>query len=106
MTNSHRTCSHAPTPAARAACRRERANAADALRAEYASIIGRRVLFGFDDEPCDTCPDVDEYHARHYAIVRDVVAHPNFASPDLLVWDEASMKERNIHISIVEFVKE
>lgn len=103
MTNSHRTCDHPTTSSARATCRRERAHAADALRAEYASILGKRVLFGFDDEPCDTCPD-DGHHMRHYAVVRDVIAHPQFASPDLLVWDEASMKPRTIHISIVEFV--
>lgn len=102
---THNACTHPRTSSARATCRRERANTADALRREYAHVLGARVLFGFDNEPCDTCPD-DGFHARHYAVVRDVLADPRYPSdPILHVWDEASMKLRDINLSIVEFVK-
>lgn len=97
MTNSHRTCTHPTTSSARATCRRERAAAADALRAEYAHVLGRRILFHVEN--CDVCPR-DDYHTRHYGVVRDVTADPRYPSdPNLHVWDEATMSLRLLNVS-------
>lgn len=99
---THRTCTHAATPSARAACRRERAAAADILRERYAHVLAKRVLFGLDD--CDVCDD-DGHHARHYGLVRDVTADLRYRDdPTLHVFDEASMSMREINLSMVEFV--
>lgn len=94
---THTNCNHACTSSARALCRRERAAAADNLRQAHADILGRRILFYVEN--CDVCPR-DDYHTRHYGVIRDVLADPRYPSdPALVVFDEATMSDRKINLS-------